>query len=281
MNDTGTRTMRVRQEDVAAMMAQRGRETTDLHLSLATAFYTPSRASSVIRNYGDKQLTTPVHLHRHDTSSPNASYKGSVRENVASPLPLTLGKPCHCHVSLRSQTESDITTVVHPLLRPSREEMLMELDFAHTLSSLSQHVGLGGTRNDFQAGVSEGKDTVHGSSCDRKRHMGTSCRVGHAGRAVGILIMVQKLDIHLKVRVHLVPTVTIIRSVVSSNIEAIPRARQRPDLSILQRKEERKIPMLQSQSQQYQVHGATLSACSESTVFSYTMGGVRSWEERK
>ncbi|PBK93362.1 hypothetical protein ARMGADRAFT_1030018 [Armillaria gallica] len=76
MNDTGTKMMRFRRENMAAMTTQRRMEPTNLHLSLATAFYTPSRASSVIPSYGDEQLTTTVHLHRHDISSPDASYEG-------------------------------------------------------------------------------------------------------------------------------------------------------------------------------------------------------------
>lgn len=111
------------------MMTQRGREPTDLHLSLAMVFYTPSRTSSVIPNYGDEQLTTMAHLHRHDISSPGASYKRSVHEDITSTLRLVLGKPRHHHIPLPSQTENDITTVVDPLLQPSRGEMLMELGF--------------------------------------------------------------------------------------------------------------------------------------------------------
>ncbi|KAK0436206.1 hypothetical protein EV421DRAFT_1130519 [Armillaria borealis] len=75
--------------------------------------------------------------HRHDISSPGASYKGSVHENIASPLQLVLGKPCRRHIPLPSQTESNITIVVHPLLvRSSRGEMLMELEFARSLSGV-------------------------------------------------------------------------------------------------------------------------------------------------
>ncbi|KAK0222484.1 hypothetical protein EDD85DRAFT_796376 [Armillaria nabsnona] len=106
-----TKTMRIRRENMAAMTTKWDREPTDVHLSLATAFYTPSRVSNGIPNYGDEQLTTTVHLHRHDISSFGASYKGSVRENIALPSPLALGKPRHHHIPLLSQTESDITTV--------------------------------------------------------------------------------------------------------------------------------------------------------------------------
>ncbi|PBK65230.1 hypothetical protein ARMSODRAFT_438594 [Armillaria solidipes] len=134
MNDTESKTMRVRRESVAAMTTQRGREPTDLHLSLATVFYTPSRASSFIPSYGDEQLTVTVHLHRHDRSSPDASYKASVRDNIASPSPPALGKPRHHHIPLPPQTESDIMTVIHPLLWSSRGSIMMELDFARSLS---------------------------------------------------------------------------------------------------------------------------------------------------
>ncbi len=53
---------------------------------------------------------------------------------------------------------------------------------------LSQCAGLGGTRDSSDARVFEGKDVFHGSPCDRKQHLGTTCRVGRAGRAVGICI---------------------------------------------------------------------------------------------
>ncbi|PBK84379.1 hypothetical protein ARMGADRAFT_1088411 [Armillaria gallica] len=99
-------------------------------------FYTPSRTSSVIPNYGDEQLTTMVHLHRHDISSPGASYKRSVHEDITSTLQLVLGKPRHHHIPLPSQTENDITTAVDPLLRPGRGEMLMELGFGRSLSKV-------------------------------------------------------------------------------------------------------------------------------------------------
>ncbi|PBK93354.1 hypothetical protein ARMGADRAFT_1079691 [Armillaria gallica] len=56
------------------------------------------------------------------------------------------------------------------------------------VQQLSQRVGLGGTRDGFQAGVFEGKDPVHGSPCYRKRHLGTTCRVGRTGRTTGIFI---------------------------------------------------------------------------------------------
>ncbi|KAK0218441.1 hypothetical protein EDD85DRAFT_797575 [Armillaria nabsnona] len=100
------------------------------------AFYTPSKASSAIPNYGDEQLTTMVHLHRHDISSPGASYKRSVHEDITSTLRLVLGKPRHHRIPLPSQTENDITTAVDPLLRRSRGEMLMELGFGRSLSKV-------------------------------------------------------------------------------------------------------------------------------------------------
>ncbi len=124
--------MRIRRENMAAMTTQRAREPTGLHLSLTTAFYTPSRASSVIPIYSDEQLTTTVHLRHHDIYSPDVSYKGSVCEKFA---PLALGKPRHRHIPLPSQIESDTAIIIHPLLRPSRGEKIMELDFARSLSS--------------------------------------------------------------------------------------------------------------------------------------------------
>ncbi len=119
MNDTKTKMMPVQWKNVRAIMAQWGGEPTDFHLSLVMVFYTPSRASSIISSYDDEQLTTTVHIHRHDISSPDTSYKGSVHKYIASPSPPALGKPRHRHILLPSQTESDITTVVHPLLQPS------------------------------------------------------------------------------------------------------------------------------------------------------------------
>ncbi|PBK84373.1 hypothetical protein ARMGADRAFT_1088406 [Armillaria gallica] len=100
MNDTQAKTMLVRRENVAEMTTQRARGPTGMHLSLATAFYTPSRASSAIPNYVDEQLTTTVYPHRHDISSPDVSYTGSVRENIVSPSPLCLAKSRHRHTPL-------------------------------------------------------------------------------------------------------------------------------------------------------------------------------------
>ncbi|PBK79103.1 hypothetical protein ARMGADRAFT_1087622 [Armillaria gallica] len=46
------------------------------------------------------------------------------------------GKPSHHRIPLPSQIESDNLTVVHPLLQPSRGEVMMELDFTRSLSSV-------------------------------------------------------------------------------------------------------------------------------------------------
>ncbi|PBK65228.1 hypothetical protein ARMSODRAFT_978354 [Armillaria solidipes] len=135
MNDTGLKTMHVRRENITAMIAQQDGEPTDLHLSLAMASCTLSRASSVIPNYGGAQLTTTVSVHHHYISNPDASYKGSVHDNIVSPSPLALGKPRHHHIPLLFQTESDSMTVVYPLLWLSQGEMLIELDFARSLSN--------------------------------------------------------------------------------------------------------------------------------------------------
>ncbi|KAG7442013.1 uncharacterized protein BT62DRAFT_936668 [Guyanagaster necrorhizus] len=114
------------------MTTQQGRESREPYSLPPTAFYTPSRASRVIPVYSDAQLTTPVHVHRHYVSRPDASYPRSVREYTAPPSPSILGKPRHRHVPPPSQIESNIQTVVHLLLRPSRGEMMMVLDFAQS-----------------------------------------------------------------------------------------------------------------------------------------------------
>ncbi len=118
------------------MTMQRGGEPPELYSSPATAFSTPSRASIVMPVYGSAQLTTTVPVRRHYLSNPDASYTGYEREYVAPPLPPVLGKPRHRHIPLPSQTESDTPIIIHPLLRPSRGEKIMELDFARSLSSV-------------------------------------------------------------------------------------------------------------------------------------------------
>ncbi|KAG7451725.1 uncharacterized protein BT62DRAFT_925906 [Guyanagaster necrorhizus] len=128
--------MHVQRRDVAAMTTQQSMESPEPYSLPPTAFYTLSRASRVIPVYSNAHLTTPVHVHRHYVSSPGASYPRSVREYIAPPSPTILSKPRHRHIPLPSQIESDIPTVVHPLLRPSRGEMVMELDFAHSLTSV-------------------------------------------------------------------------------------------------------------------------------------------------
>ncbi|KAK0491802.1 hypothetical protein EDD18DRAFT_540872 [Armillaria luteobubalina] len=128
--------MPVQREDTTTMTTQRGRETQELHLSPATAFSTPSRASTVMPIYGDAQLTTTVPVHRYHVSDPDASYTGYAREYVAPLSPPVLGKPRHRHIPLPPQTESDTPMIIHPLLRLSRGEKIMELDFARSLSSV-------------------------------------------------------------------------------------------------------------------------------------------------
>ncbi|KAK0450540.1 uncharacterized protein EV420DRAFT_1562250 [Desarmillaria tabescens] len=125
-----------RLQNVAAMATQQGRKAPELYSSPPTAFYTPSKAPFVIPVYSNTQLTTTVPVHRHDARSPDASYTRSVRECIAPSPPPVLGKPRHCHIPLPSQIESDSAIVVHPLLRPSRGEMMIELDFAHSLASV-------------------------------------------------------------------------------------------------------------------------------------------------
>ncbi|KAK0222496.1 hypothetical protein EDD85DRAFT_960136 [Armillaria nabsnona] len=115
---------------------QRGGEPPELYSSPAAAFSTLSRASLAMPVYGDTQLTTAVPVRRHYISNPDASYTGYVREYVPSPSPPVLGKPRHHHIPLPSQTESDTPIIIHPLLRPSRGERIMELDFARSLSSV-------------------------------------------------------------------------------------------------------------------------------------------------
>ncbi|KAK0222493.1 hypothetical protein EDD85DRAFT_941437 [Armillaria nabsnona] len=139
MDDTWTKTMHVRQENTATMTTQRGREPPELYLSPITAFSTPSRASLVMPIYGGVQLTTTVPVRRHYLSNPDASYMEYVREYVPSLSPPVLGKPRHRHIPLPSQTECDTPMIMHPLLRPSRGEKMMELDFARSLSSVRVH----------------------------------------------------------------------------------------------------------------------------------------------
>ncbi|PBK62714.1 hypothetical protein ARMSODRAFT_1024692 [Armillaria solidipes] len=115
---------------------QRGGEPPELYSSPPTAFSTPSRASLVMPVYGSAQLTTTVPVRRQYVSNPDASYTGYVREYVPSPSPPILGKPRHRHIPLPSQTESGTAIIIHPLLRPSRREKIMELDFARSLSSV-------------------------------------------------------------------------------------------------------------------------------------------------
>ncbi|KAK0450513.1 uncharacterized protein EV420DRAFT_1482717 [Desarmillaria tabescens] len=140
MNDGRTKTMLVRRENLTTMTLQRGRELSGSHLSPATAFNIPSRAPLVVPVYGDEQqLTMTDHVRCHCAPSPDVSYTGSVHEYIApSPLP-ALGKPCHRHSPLPSQTENDAPTAVHPLLRYTRGEMMMELDFAQSLSGVRVH----------------------------------------------------------------------------------------------------------------------------------------------
>ncbi|KAK0450552.1 uncharacterized protein EV420DRAFT_1766630 [Desarmillaria tabescens] len=118
------------------MATQQGGELPEVHLSPSTAFYTPSRAPLVIPVYSNTQLTTTVPVHRHYASNPDASYTESVRKNIAPSLPPVLGKLHHRHIPLPSQAESDVLTVVHPLLRPRHGEKMIELDFAHSLSGV-------------------------------------------------------------------------------------------------------------------------------------------------
>ncbi|PBK93379.1 hypothetical protein ARMGADRAFT_1079709 [Armillaria gallica] len=118
------------------MATHRGREPPELYSSPVTVFSTPSRASLVMPIYGGAQLTTTVPVRRHYLSNPDASYMGYVREHVPSPLPPVLGKPRHRHIPLPFQTESNTPIIIHPLLRPSRGEKIMELDFARSLSSV-------------------------------------------------------------------------------------------------------------------------------------------------
>ncbi len=57
-------------------------------------------------------------------------------DQIAPPQLLALVKPRHRHISLPFQAESDTLTVVYPMLRPSRGEMMMELDFVQSLTSV-------------------------------------------------------------------------------------------------------------------------------------------------
>ncbi|KAK0436240.1 hypothetical protein EV421DRAFT_1908115 [Armillaria borealis] len=118
------------------MTTRQDMELTELHLSPATALYTPSRASLVIPIYSEAQVATTVPLCRRYVSSPNASYMEYVREYITSSTLLAPGKPSHGRIPLPSQIESGNPTIVHPLLQPSRGEMIMKLDFARSLSSV-------------------------------------------------------------------------------------------------------------------------------------------------
>lgn len=100
------------------------------------AFYASSRVPLVIPAYSDTQLTTTVPVCHHHAPCPSASNTRSVREYIASSSPPALRKPCYRHIPLPSQTGSDIPVVVHPLLRLSRGEIMMELDFARSLSGV-------------------------------------------------------------------------------------------------------------------------------------------------
>ncbi len=117
---------------------QRGGEPQEPCPSPATAFSSPSKASIVMPVHGSAQLTTTVPVRRQYVSNPDESYTGYVCEYVASPSPpiLRLGKPRHRHIPLPSQTESGTAIIIHPLLRPSRGEKIMELDFARSLSNV-------------------------------------------------------------------------------------------------------------------------------------------------
>ncbi|KAK0431080.1 hypothetical protein EV421DRAFT_2041420 [Armillaria borealis] len=127
------KTMPARRE---SMTMQRSGVPPELYSSPPTAFSTPSRASLVMPVYGSAQLTTTVPVRRQYVSNPDASYVGYVRGYVPSPSPPVLGKPRHRHIPLPSQTESDTPIIIHPVLRPSQREKIMELDFARSLSSV-------------------------------------------------------------------------------------------------------------------------------------------------
>ncbi|KAK0216556.1 hypothetical protein EDD85DRAFT_995746 [Armillaria nabsnona] len=118
------------------MTTQRGGELPELYSLPATAFSAPSRASLVKPVHGKAQLTTTVPVRRLYVSNPNASYTGYVREYVPSPSPPVLSKLRHRYIPLSSQTESDTAIIMHPLLRPSRGEKIMERDFACSLPSV-------------------------------------------------------------------------------------------------------------------------------------------------
>ncbi|SJL02842.1 uncharacterized protein ARMOST_06180 [Armillaria ostoyae] len=111
------------------------RELTELHPS-STTLYTPSRAPPAIPIYNEAQVATMVPLCRRYVSGPDASYMEYVREYITSSSLLVPGKPSHRRIPLPSQIESGNLTVVHPLLQPSRGEMMMKLDFARSLSSV-------------------------------------------------------------------------------------------------------------------------------------------------
>ncbi|PBK65316.1 hypothetical protein ARMSODRAFT_1022431 [Armillaria solidipes] len=117
------------------MTTRQDRELTELHLS-STALYTPSRVSPTIPIYNEAQVATTVPLCRRYVSSPDASYMEYVREYITSSTLLAPGKPSHRRIPLPSQIESDNPTVVHPLLQPTRGGMMIQLDFARSLSSV-------------------------------------------------------------------------------------------------------------------------------------------------
>ncbi|SJL04239.1 uncharacterized protein ARMOST_07600 [Armillaria ostoyae] len=118
------------------MKTRRDRELTELHLSPATVFYTPSRMSLTIPIYSKAQATMTVPICRGYVSSPDVSGMEYVWEYIASSSPLVPEKPSHRRIPLPSQIESDNLTVVHLLLQPSRGEMMMELDFTRSLLSV-------------------------------------------------------------------------------------------------------------------------------------------------
>ncbi len=127
--------MYVRRENVTTMITQRDRELTEPHPP-STALYTPSRMSPAIPIYSEVQVNTTVPVCRRYVSSPDASHMEYVREHIRSSSLRAPGKPSHRRIPLPSQIESGNPAVVHPLLQPSREEMMMKLDFARGLSSV-------------------------------------------------------------------------------------------------------------------------------------------------
>ncbi|PBK84407.1 hypothetical protein ARMGADRAFT_1088434 [Armillaria gallica] len=117
------------------MITQRDWELTELHPP-STVLYTPSRMSPAIPIYSEAQVNTTVPVCHRYVSSPDASHMGYVREHIRSSSLHAPGKPSHRRIPLPSQIESGNPAGVHPLLQPSREEMMMKLDFACGLSSV-------------------------------------------------------------------------------------------------------------------------------------------------